>query len=81
MNQNYSPRAARDRFGSLSAGEILLAGDEIAVANGKSAPKSSLDVIRADLLYLVLDSPWHHMLITREKVHGPYRVVGVVVGA
>ena len=33
------------------------------------------DVIRANALHPILDAPWHHVLVAREEVHAPDRIV------
>src|SRR5262245_52951139 len=57
------------------AREILLTGDEVAVANRESAPEPGPNIVRAEAFHLVLDSPRHHVLAAREKIHRPDRVV------
>ena len=48
---------------------------QVAVARRKAAPQASLHVIRANALHPTLDAPWHHVLVAREEVHAPDRIV------
>src|SRR5215467_11330113 len=57
-NDSLSQRAD-DHLCRFGSGEVLLTGDEVAVANGKPAPQSRAHVIGTEALHLVLDSPGH----------------------
>jgi hypothetical protein len=50
---------------------------QVAVARRKAAPQASLHVIRANALHPILDAPW--VLVAREEVHAPDRIVCVVL--
>jgi hypothetical protein len=52
-----------DRGGGFGPGEVLLAGDQIAIANREGAPKTRLDVIGADRFQFVLNAPRHDVLV------------------
>src|SRR4029077_8625052 len=62
----------------LRAGEILLTSDLVAVPNREAPPKSTLDVIGANLLHFVLDAPGHDVLVAREKIHVPNCIISEV---
>src|SRR5262245_37847953 len=59
------PQGADDRLGRLTARELLLARDQIAVAHSVAAPQSRLDVVRSQSLELRLDAPGHDPLVAR----------------
>src|SRR6516165_7539561 len=68
-----------DHRGGLSAGKVLLTGNEVPVADGKTTPEAGLDVVRSELLQLVLDPPRHHVLVSRKKIRRPYHIVGEIL--
>jgi len=72
------PQRFQNEPGGSLAGRILLAGDEVAVPDGKTTPQSGLDVIRAEFFLLILDAPGHDVFVTRQQVHAPDCVVGEI---
>ena len=64
-----------DEVRCLATREVLLSGDQIAIADCKPPPESGLHVVRAQLLQLVLNAPGHKMLVSWECAHAPHRVV------
>src|SRR6476661_9816332 len=66
-------------LGGLSAREVLLPGDQVAVTNREAAPPPGPHVVGSDLPHLVLDPPRHHVLVAGQEVHGPYRVISEVL--
>src|SRR5262249_46935975 len=73
------PERLDDRPRSLAARKVLLPGDQVAIANGETAPRPGLHIVGPELLQLVLDAPRHHVLVARERAHLPHRVVGVIL--
>ena len=53
-------------IGRGGAGEILLAGNQIAVAHREAFPGACLNIIGAQPLHLILYTPGHDVLIARE---------------
>ena len=72
-------RAPRRRLLRFPRPKILLAGDQIAVADGKALPQAGLDKIGAERLQLVLDAPGHDMPVSGHQVHRPDGVVGKIL--
>src|SRR6516164_328817 len=63
----------------LPAGEVLLAGDEVPIADGEAAPETRLHVVGPELFHLVLDAPGHDMPVAGKEVHLPDCPVGEVL--
>src|SRR4029453_14740722 len=75
---NSFAQSADDHLCRFGSGEVLLTGDEVTVANRESSPEPGPYIVGAEAFHLVLDSPRHDMLVAREKIHRPDRVVRVV---
>src|SRR6476660_1706364 len=67
-----------DEAGGFGAGEVLLAGDEVAVADGEGAEGARLDVVGAEFANLVLDAPRHDVGALGEGARFPGHAVGGV---
>src|SRR5512137_1236208 len=52
----------------LGPGEVLLTGDEVAVADGEAPPGAGLEVVRAGGLQRILDAPGHDVPVARQEV-------------
>src|SRR6202043_2343809 len=68
-----------DEVGGLAAAVVLLAGDEVAVADREASPEPRLDVVGAEGFELVLDAPGHDVLVFVEGAHVPHGLVGGVL--
>jgi hypothetical protein len=56
-------KCLEDETCGLFTGEVLLARDEVTVADREPAPQPGLDVVGAKVLHLVLDAPRHEVLV------------------
>src|SRR5262249_29146245 len=74
-----SDQAPQRVWRSSRRGGSSVPSHQVAVARRKAAPQASLHVIRANALHPILDAPWHHVLVAREEVHAPDRIVCVVL--
>src|SRR5689334_11759220 len=68
-----------DESGGLGSGEVLLAGHEVAVADGEGAEGARLDVVGPELADLVLDAPGHDVRALWECARFPGHAVGGVL--
>jgi len=69
------PKGANDGVSGLGAGKILLSGDQVAIPDGKAAPKTGLNIIGPDRLQLVFDPPGHDMLGGRQAYRNDAAIV------
>jgi hypothetical protein len=76
---NVIDQAPQRVWRSSRRGRSSVPSHQVAVARRKAAPQASLHVIRANALHPILDAPWHHVLVAREEVHAPDRIVCVVL--
>src|SRR6476660_9854484 len=67
-----------DEAGGFGAGEVLLAGDEVAVADGERAECACLDVVGPELADFVLDAPRHDVGALGQRARLPGHPVGGV---
>src|SRR5215831_15440691 len=76
---NVIDQAPQRVWRSSRRGRSSVPSHQVAVARRKAAPQASLHVICANALHPILDAPWHHVLVAREEVHAPDRIVCVVL--
>jgi len=76
---NVIDQAPQRVWRSSRRGRSSVPSHQVAVARRKAAPQASLHVICANPLHPILDAPWHHVLVAREEVHAPDRIVCVVL--
>src|SRR4029453_4172350 len=76
------PCSSAKRFDELMSRcrprEILLASDEVTVADRKRTPEAGLHIVRANAFQLVFDSPGHHVPVARQEIHLPNSMVSKV---
>jgi hypothetical protein len=72
------PQGLYEQFGGRRVREILLPGDQIAIANGERTPQPRLHEVCADAFHLVFDPPGHDVLVPRKNVQLPHCLISKV---